>query len=322
MRLAAILTPIALTGCFSALTGNEGNFQFSYDADDRLLDFNKPIAVGAYLDLEVRDVGARQAVTLSDASVATDAVLTVTSFADHVVTVQAVGEGQGLLQVAGTTRAGDALTDSVNLLARVPEVHRLWHTCTEEPEAGYLANARAFVPFDLEMANGQPVIGYGYYPITASSTALSLNATDSIGSHMAIDVGPQTGPSELTSDLDGTQITMNVVEPGDIDGAVEPIAFVLEDIDAGDTNAFYVLPSVGGMPVCQASVEKEVVSDTPDTCTVRDGSVVPDGAGGNYESGWFDVTGVAEGTCRFTVTYPSGNRGAGASQQFEVEIEP
>ena len=321
MRLA-ILLPIALTGCMSALTGNEGNFQFSYDADDRLLDFNKPIAVGAFLDLEVRDVGLRQPVTLSDASVATDDVLTVVSFADHVVTVQALGDGQALLEVAGTTRGGAELTDSVNLLARVPEVQRLRHTCTTDAEAAYLTSSRAFVPFDLEMANGQPVIGYGYYPVTPSGSALSVNTTDSIQSHIAIDVGPRAGVETLASDIDDTDLTMIVVDASDIDGAVEPLGFVLEDIDVGDTNAFYVLPAVNGVPVCQATVEKQVESDTPDICTIRERSMVPDGAGGEYESGWFDITGVSEGTCLYTVTYPDGNNGAGASAQFQFPIEP
>jgi hypothetical protein len=45
---AALLLTVA---CQSTLTGNEGNFQFSYDADDWITDFNKPIAVGAYLDI-------------------------------------------------------------------------------------------------------------------------------------------------------------------------------------------------------------------------------------------------------------------------------
>ena len=82
--LIASLTVLpALVGCTSKITGNEGNFEFSYPADDRVADFNNPIAVGAYLDLEVRDVGYQQPVTLSAASTDDESVLMVESFQAH-----------------------------------------------------------------------------------------------------------------------------------------------------------------------------------------------------------------------------------------------
>ena len=43
---------------------------------------------------------------------------------------------------------------------------------------------------------------------------------------------------------------------------------------------------------------------------------------GDHEYGWFSVTGVAEGECIYTVTYPDGNGGAGAEAQFSYTIEP
>jgi hypothetical protein len=112
---------------------------------------------------------------------------------------------------------------------------------------------------------------------------------------------------------------MDVISEADIDGVVEPIAFVLEDIDVGDVNAFYVLPSWGGVPVCQADVTKTVSSDTPDICDVRDADQAD---ADSHEFGWFEVEGVAEGTCLYTVTYPTGGGGSGASAQFSYEIQP
>lgn len=317
------LTILWTSACTSTLTGNEGNFQFSYPTDDRFTDFNKPIAVGAFLDLEVRDVGARQPVTLSSAAFDDPSVLSVVSFADQHVTIEGIASGQALLEVAGTTRSGASLTDSVNLLARVPEVQKLWHTCDETGgSASYLVSSRAWIPFDLEMANGQPVIGYGYYPVTASSGVLGINETDSVQSHVAIDIGDAAGAYTLDSDLDATSLAINVVTPAEIDGVMEPLEFVWEDIDVGDTNAFYVLPSVGGEPVCQANVANTVVSDTEEICSIDDRTPPNASSITQYEWGWFDVTGVSAGTCQFTVTYPTGNDGAGASASFEVTIEP
>ncbi|MBX2796600.1 MAG: hypothetical protein KTR31_02990 [Myxococcales bacterium] len=311
------------TACESRLTGNEGNFQFSYDADDRLADFNKPIAVGAFLDIEVADVGRRQPVTLDDASFDDGSVLSVLAFADDRITVEGMGEGQALLSVSGSTVDGQALTDSVNLLARVPEVMELRHTCTDADAANYELSTRVWVPFDMTMSNGQPVIGYGYTPVTPSTSTLVVSTTDSTQQFMAVDTSATAGPVSLDSDIDDASLAMTLVAPSEFDGVVEPVAWVLEDIDVGDTNAFYALPSVAGVPVCQASSPKTVTSDTPEICTVRDRDVPTTAAGNDqWESGWFDVTGVAEGTCQFTVTYPQGNGGAGASAQFEYPIEP
>jgi hypothetical protein len=94
-----------------------------------VFDFNKPIAVGARLDIEVTDVGAQLPVELSAASFDDPAVLDVVEVEGSVVTVEGKGDGGALLEVEGTTSQGETLTDSVNLLSRVPEVHRLSHTC-------------------------------------------------------------------------------------------------------------------------------------------------------------------------------------------------
>ncbi len=313
---AALLMAVA---CQSTLTGNEGNFQFSYDADDWITDFNKPIAVGAFLDISVREVGTFQAIDLSAASYDDPAVLDVVEFEGAKITVEGTGEGLALLQVEGTTASGEALTDSVNMQAKVPEVHLMWHTCGGEMTGNYLTGQRVWVPFEFQMENSQPVIGYGYYPLAADTEAAVLSPDESGQQWMAFDTAEAAGTTVLSSDIDGTELTMNVYGAASIDDVQEPIAFVAEDIDVGDTNAFYVRPMIAGLPVCQAEVDNTVVSDTPDICTVTDTEPVETG---DHEHGWFTVTGVAEGECIFTVSYPEGNDGAGASAQFSYPIEP
>ncbi len=321
-----LLPMLALTAaCESRLTGNEGNFQFQYAADDRLLDFNKPLAVGARLDMAVVDVGALQPVELSAASSDDPSVLEVVAFAGNQLTIEGIGDGNALLEVTGTTAGGEELSDNVNFNARVPEVHKLFHTCGElgADTQGYLTGQTVYVPFEFEMANGQPVIGYGYYPVTASSSAVAPTPEWMGQQYMSFDT-VSADTVVLSSDIDGTELTMEVVEAASIDGAAQPIAFVLEDIDVGDTNAFYVLPMVGDLTVCQANVDVELASDTPEICTVQKNDNPPLTASESqkYEFGWFEVTGVAEGTCTYTVTYPLGNGGEGASASFSYPIEP
>ena len=310
---------VAILACQSSLTGNEGNFQFSYEADDRITDFNKPIAVGAKLDVDVADVGAGLPVEVLAAEFDDSSILEVVSFSESTVTIAGVGEGSALLSVEGTTASGETLTDAVNMLAGVPEVLTLSHTCAEGEQAYYLTGQRVWVPFEMEKANSQPVIGYGYYPVTLSDTApMTLSTDESTQQLMAFDTSDTPGEVVLTSTIDETTLTMRVAAPSQITGAMEPVALVLEDIDVGDVNTFYVLPAVDGQAVCQAEVDKSVASDTPDICDVRDIDV--DSV--EHEHGWFEVEGVAEGTCLFTVSYPDGGDGAGVSTQFSYPIEP
>jgi len=320
IRRGALLVTVGwVVACSSAVTGNEGNFVFSYAADDDVLDFNKPVAVGAKLDLMVTEVGSRSPVELTEAGTDDPAVMEVVDVGGSMLTIEGTGEGNVLVEVVGTTQGGEELTDSVNMNAAVPEVHKLIHTCDRQAErASYLTNTDVVLEFEFLRSNGQSIIGYGYYPVTLTGDALALDADASGQLWMHLAVGPDPGTVEMVSDIDGTRRILDVVDPGAIDGVREPIDFVWEDIDVGDTNAFYVLPTVGDTVVCQAQTPMEAVSLTPETCTVADGDPDPDSA----DWGWFNVTGVAEGTCAFEVTYTRGNGGAGASATFSYPIEP
>ncbi|MBI1948473.1 MAG: hypothetical protein HYS27_22495 [Deltaproteobacteria bacterium] len=320
----ALACLLALTlGCRSRITGNEGNFQFSYPADDDVVDFNKPIAIGAMLDIEVTDVGQNRPVTLSVAESDDVAVLEVASFEGSSVTVRGVADGNPLLSVTGTTAAGEELSDSVNLLVREPEVLRLAHTCSTTGTGAYITSQRVYVPFEMERANGQAVIGYGRYPATPSdAAALTLDAAASNQQFMAFDTGAAAATLTLDSDIDDTTLDVQLVDQGAIDGVEQPIAFVLEDIDVGDVNAFYVRPTTGGTTICQADIEKTVQSDTPAICDVRERNEAEDGGDAVHEFGWFEIEGIAAGTCNYTVTFPGGAAGAGTSAQFSYEIQP
>jgi hypothetical protein len=323
--LCGIVTLLALAvGCESQITGNEGNFQFSYPADDSVLDFNKPVAVGAYLDMRVREVGTQAPVELTSASFDDPMVLDVEDFSGNEVTITGTGAGGALLTVEGTTTGDEELFDSVNMLARVPEVHVLAHTCGDGADPmNYMVDQRVWVPFEFEMSNSQPVIGYGYYPLTLSDTLTAVNADESGQQYMAFDNGTTAGSVTMTSDIDASTLTMNLVEAASIDGIADPIAFVLEDIDVGDINPFYVLPEVAGVKVCQADVTKTVAAVSTSICAVTDRDVAESASGSAaYEFGWFQIEGLAEGTCEYTVTYPAGAAGVGVTEQFTFPIEP
>lgn len=308
---------VLLAACQSHITGNEGNFEFAYWTDDDVVDFNKPIAVGAKLDITVSDVDAHAPVALTTAAFDDEAVLGVAGVSGDTVTVEGVGDGGALLSVEGDTEAGEHLTDSINLLAATPEVLRLWHDCSDTSAAAYVQDATVWIPYDMEKTNGQSVIGYGYYPVETTGP-LTLDPATSGQTWMVFTTGTP-GAATVTSTIDDTALNAQVVAPAEVDGVEEPVAYVLEDIDVGDTNSFYVRPRAGGLTVCQADLEKAVVSDTPEICDVRDADA---GDTNLHEYGWFEIEGIAAGSCLYTVTFPEGNDGAGASMQFAYTIQP
>ncbi|MEL6184395.1 MAG: hypothetical protein AAFU79_07210 [Myxococcota bacterium] len=314
---ASLLLVLSLSpACTSRLTGNEGNFEFSYIADDAIEDFNKPIAPGASLDIEVRTVGDRRNVRL-DAVITDPSLFEVVEILGNRFTLRALREGNGLIEVEGQATGEPILGDSINLTAREPDRVRLSHTCVEGRNGLYLTGQRILVPFEMERSNGQPVIGYGRYPVVISdSTLLTLDASVRAQAFLHLDTGLEPGRAEILSDLDPSSLAVDIVAPDAITGS-EIFFDQLIETDVGDTDRYFVLPTSGGQPICQAAIAKSVVSLTPETCTAFDSTPSSEGP----ELAWLAVTGVSAGTCELSVSYPTATMG-GISTTVTIEIAP
>lgn len=315
LPLALVFLLIAVS-CTSALTGNEGNLRFSYIADDDVADFNKPIAPGASLDLEVRAVGTNRQVTV-DSVIVDDRLFEVMDIRGSGFTLRALEEGNGLIEVEALASDGTLVFDSVNMLAREPEVLQLSHTCTSDRLGTYLTNQRILVPFDMERRNGQAVIGYGRYPVTLPGSALlTLDPTVKAQAFLHLDTGSVPGSTTIQSTLDDTFLDVDVVRPDEIDGA-EIFFDGLIETDVGDTDPYFVVPTVRGRRICQADLNKTVRSETPEVCRAADRVVTGEGS----ERGSLTVTGLAAGVCRVAVTYTDAGMG-GFTAFVELEIAP
>lgn len=317
------LAALALTalGCRSKITGNEGNFDFSYVADDDVRNFNKPIAVGAKLDLKVAVTGTGRAVTLEAASSSADAVLKVDGFQGDTVVLEGAGSGSALISVTGTTAAGTSLSDSVNMLSRVPQVLKLFHTCTTATEARYLVNQDIVIGYDMEMSNGQPVIGYGYWPVTyAPAGGVTQDVTTKDQQFLQLKTAATKQTVTITSTIDQTTKTLVLVEPADIDGADFAYPDAVPHTLVGATSYFNFIASVGGQPVCQAYLDNSATSTSPTLCDVSKVAPPDDKTGPKNEFGWVKVTGKAAGTCTFDVTWTQVNGGQGLTKSFSVPI--
>ena len=313
--LVIVLSVGGAMACESTITGNEGNLRFTYEADDDILDFNKAIAVGASLDYEVTDLN-RGAVTLTDVR-SSDPALRVTGFSGDTFTLESVSDGNGLIEVEANTFDG-SVSDSINVTSRPAEVLRLAHTCSVSPTASYLTDQRIVVAFELERANGRPVIGYGYYPVTFEpSTALTLSRSEKAQQFMQLDTGSTPTQVRIDSTIDTTSLNLRLIRQSEVDGA-ELIFDNIQQTDVGDTDSFFVLPRANGQRVCQADLRRSVRTDTPEICTVS-ARLPPNG---NREKGWIQVRGEAAGTCLFTVSYLDGGGGTGADIQLQLPIVP
>jgi len=320
-----LLIGAASVGCKSELTGNEGNLLFSYTADDAITDFNKPIAVGARLDLEVREAGTRKSVTIGQASSDKPEVLDVAGISGNTIVLEGKADGNVLVSVDATLQSGTAVSDSVNMNVRTPEILELRHSCEVQTAAAahYLISDVFWLQYDMKLSNGQPVIGYGYHPITiepADSVTIDANARDQQWFHFT--TGATAQNVTLSNSIDSTTLTLELVEVGSVDGGMLQLDSLLP-AEVGKKRALYVLPTANGRPICQAQTDYSVVTDSPEVCTVT-AIVAPDTAdlGVAKEFGWLEVEGLTAGTCNFTVTYTEGAAGVGASSALAVPVNP
>jgi hypothetical protein len=314
---------LVLAGCQSTLTGNEGNLMFSYTADDQVGDFNKPVGVGANLEIRVLSAGTMQPVTLKSVVSSDPSVLAVDSVGATSFVVQGVSDGSVLIEVEGDGPEGP-LSDSVNLLAAAPEVVKLYHSCDPVARtASYQTGAQILLPFDLEKANGQAVIGYGLHPIEITPPAgATLDETSKDQANLHLTLGATAGEVTLASAIDDETLTLNVVEAGAIDGASFNF-FSTDGTDVivfeGETRFAHVFPMVGDSRICQATSTMNVTSKTPELCLVSVTENLDDTVSVN-ESLWVKIEGVAFGECLFDVTFPDGAGGAGSTTELKVSV--
>lgn len=315
---------LLLSACQSNLTGNEGNLVFSYTADDAVGDFNKPIGVGASLEIQVTTVGSRLPVNLSSVTSSDTEVLEVTGTATNKFVVHGLNPGTSLIEVEADTADGTVI-DSVNLLAAAPDVVKLYHSC-EVPTvrtALYQTGTHILIPFDLEKANGQPVIGYGLHPVEitpAASGVLDETSLDQANLHVVL--GETAGEVTVSSTIDDGTLNLNVVSAGAIDGAsFNPLSTDGSDVVVfeGETRFVHVFPMVADQRICQANVTMTAESKTPELCTLSAVANLEETSLVN-ESLWVKIEAIAFGTCVFGVTFPEGADGAGAQADLEVSV--
>ncbi len=320
--LAAAALALVASGCVSKLTGNEGNLVFSYIADDNAFDFNKAIAIGARLDIAVAENGSEKAAQLQAATSADPKVLSVVSTAASSATVEGVGDGNTLLEVEATVSGGETVSDSVNLRVRKPEVLQLHHVCTTDSKAHYLTGNLVGIAYELQLKNGENVIGYGLHPVKITpATGAALDTKTKAQQFLWLTIGSTPGTVELASTIDSRKLTLEVVAPAAIDGALLDGDAVVTTALVGTKKLVHVRPTAGGSPVCGANTEFSAQSTAPEVCKVKALTVANVTEGTIDAWGWIEVEALKIGTCTFEVLYPKGKAGAGLKAGLELTVK-
>ena len=301
----------------STTTGELGNLSFSYDAKDELFNFNKPIALGAKLRITVRDAGGAPGTGADVKSAATNnpSVAKVVSFEDSDVIVEGLADGEFALEVSAEVGfPAESKEDRVSMLVREPEVLKIGHACKSfgANKAYYLVGHHIELTFEMELADGQDVIGYDYYPIELDNPDLAtLTRGHEEAKIFKFTLGSRPGDLLISSTVDDTKATIGIVDEAAIDGA----RMLGAEKDLGAIGTLRrVRPTVGGEDICSSELDREVSSLTPDICKVTKGDK-PEYVRFEFEPGSLNET------CQFEVTYPGGNGGEGMTQVLEISTD-
>ncbi|MCB9728915.1 MAG: hypothetical protein H6744_13925 [Deltaproteobacteria bacterium] len=322
LRRALLMAPLALAwlagaGCESLLTGNEGNLLFSYEAVDELSDFNKPVAVGARLDLRVREAGNRKDVTIILARSGSPEALEVvdTSSAGPIV-LEGRGDGTAHIDVRARLSSGETVDDSVDMLAREPEVLELRHVCSPDREAAYFVDTDVLVPFDMSLRSGKALVGYGLHPVDvepASGLTFDESSKDQENFHVHTSATP--GLVTLSSRIDSESLGMRLVRVGDVDGGGLSPASLDDTVPVDALGYIRMLPTVAGEYVCCPRTPMTVENDTPEICEIE-----ARGESTCLVAGFVSVRGLAQGTCSFRASWAAADDGAGVEATATVPI--
>lgn len=310
-RIIIVVAVLFASSCFSFLTGNDGKFRFAYRASSDVVDFNKPIAPGARLDLLARTLGSSDELEIASATSSNPDVLSVVEVHPSHVTVQGGTVGKARISI----RTTDGLEDSVDMHVARPDAMYLAHSCTQETFAVYPANARIAIPYGLERGDQQPVIGYGFWPIRIRpSKSLELDKTSRDDGALYFKTGDARHRVAIRSTIDDAILGLALVQNSEVDGMKGPGSLRMVE---GSEAIVGFEPTVGGVAFCQARVKTKARSLTPDIC---DATAKLDDDADENEFGFVRVKAKKYGICKFEAQFPEGNNGAGVTRSLEVPV--
>jgi hypothetical protein len=333
--LALSTTALLASACNPQISGEEGNLGLTYEEGPvGGAGASSPLAVGAMLDYAAYpEDDKEQRVTFSSATSDDDKIIRVDQVDGGLMTLEGVADGEATVDVEAEGPDGAALTDSFGLEAATVDALEFDNPCAKDEEAVYLVDHDIRLHYTMR-AGGTIAVGYGHYPVEITPAEGATVGSTTINGLLPLRTGMTAGEVTVSSSVDDTEFGLTLAEEGDIDGLE-----IFEDEIFNDGNypaavgvdlSLHLLPTVSGLipgltepaPVCQADVDVEATTSTPDVCEVAYG---PRDQNDEqlfhlYETNALTITGKTEGTCEISLSIPGANDAAGVTETLSVEI--
>lgn len=326
IALIAAGTLLSLIGCDSRQTGEQAKLVFAYTSFDDTTNFNKPIALGATLELRVTEVSNDEEISIQQATLP-PGILEIDGHTQNLVAVRALKPGSAKLSISGKTKDGDPIADAVTLRAAPIAKIELGHTCTEESGAIYQAGLNAIeIPMTKRAENGEFLTGYGVYPVViepARGATIDKRSTDAHS--ITLDLSKAPGRFSLKSTLNKKSLDFELILPAQINGLKLSEFDLTTRTTINQTTWLEFEPTYNAKPICLVNTPIEAKSLTPEICditTILDHHQREDGSHALNTEGIIKVRGKRFGVCRYEAWLPEASAAARYKGSLEVGQYP
>lgn len=265
---ALLVAATIWTGCGVQLEGEEGNLSFRYLGTEMTAGASAgTLAVGAKVDVEVREAGGEDALAIAEAYSEAADVIDVIAREEMSFTLEAKEAGTARIRAEART-GGETLEDSVEIQAAEAVSIEFRSRCTDDV---FVTDSGAEFGFRLNDLSGRKLTGYGLYPAAVEpAEGGAVVTTGQKIDVLEVNTGSEAGIYELVSELEGDNWSFQLVSPEQI----ELVEINREDDETVDqvevgqeVGVAYFTMTADSKTVCgPARAAVELTTTTPEIC--------------------------------------------------------
>lgn len=319
--IAALLLLAAgasVSGCYSKVAARDGKFTFAYPSMVDHVNFVKPIAPGAKLEVNAFANGTHDELAIVEAKSSSPDVISVAAVKQKSFVLLGKSAGTAEIEVRAKTENGTELVDRMFFHVAKPVKHSLEHGCTEDPEAAYVVGDEVVVYHSMATDDKRSVVGFDYAPLAIEPrSALELVDQPQAGGYYLFKAKSAKARVTLRSKIDEQTLTVKLVQRKDL---TEASLIHANRMLVGQERSVVARVTAGNTALCSQNALTKAKSLTPDICKVTAKlEEDPDGDDSNREQ-LARVRALAFGVCKFEITLPELANGKGVTLKGETKI--
>lgn len=265
---AIVASCLGCAGCdgVAEQEGKQGELQFSYAPRDGRAEFDRPLAVGTELPLQVEGIDEEPVAQLRRVGTDDQDVLRArrSRARSDALVMEGIAPGTAELNVeARLERGGELRSDRIDFDVASTERVALRHTCTSRRAAAYVTEHAIALEMDRFASDGRALVGEGNCPVRAEPSG-RLRVTDCWEGTLNLASTIEPGPNELrVVGARGDSLDVHVVSPELVD--FETPHNYLEE---GDFETIDFEPHTSNWPIC-GGLALTVTTLTPGVCSLQ-----------------------------------------------------